>query len=281
MQNWWQLFFQGCLILLLSLGFIVARTTDLPRILAYKALYKVSAVHTSWQTRSWLEKDSDHFRLRYRPEDADVAEIVLANAEAVYEPAAELLQHKPGGRSLIILHPDRDSLARQFGWTASESAMGVYWNGIIRILSPYEWAGSSDPDEIRRSFGTMGPMAHEYAHLLVDRKACGNYPRWLTEGIAQYVERQLIGFTMAGPVEVTSWYPLAHMDREFDNLPDQFLAYFQSLKAVDYLVGQWGLSSLQQLLQCLAKGTPLDRAFQQILGVDLAEFEAAFIQQAY
>lgn len=281
MQSWWQLFIQGCLILLLIAGGVVAWTGEVPpRQLAHRAIYRSAVMYTSWQTRNWLETESAHFCLRYRPEDSEVARLVLDNAEAAYLPAAELLQYRPKGKSLLVLHPDRASLAREFGWTASESAMGVYWNGVIRLLSPQDWVYSQDLEEIKRVFSSIGPMVHEYTHLLVDCKARGNYPRWLTEGIAQYVERQLIGFTMPAPAEITAWYPLARMDRGFDSLPDQSLAYYQSLVLVDYLEQRWGWEAVLQLLERLGQGDSLEQACRQILSVSLKEFEAMFNKAA-
>ncbi|CEP68003.1 Uncharacterized [Moorella glycerini] len=278
-QHWWQAIIAICLAMLVVTGVILARTTALPRTLSYNLVRQVVTGHTAWQTRNWLEIDSTHFRLRYRPEDAAIAPLVLATAEEAYGPAGAMLQYEPQGKTLIILYPDRESLARQFGWAASESAMGVYWGGVIRILSPYDWVASQDQEEIAGIFAASGPMAHELTHLLVDEKARGNYPRWLTEGIAQYVEKELTGFTMPGSPGATGWYPLKAMDYGFDSLPDQALTYRQSFLMVEYLVERWGLPALHQVLERLGQGATLDRAFQEVLGTSSAGFEGAFARE--
>ncbi|MDN5344181.1 MAG: hypothetical protein PWQ18_292 [Clostridia bacterium] len=276
LQHWWQVLAGTCLAILLTVGFSVTRNAALARTWSYSLVRQVLAGQTAWQTRDWLEIESTHFRLRYQPEDAAVAPLVLKTAEKAYAPAGALVQYEPRGQTLIILYPDRASLARQFGWAASESAMGVYWGGVIRILSPYAWINSKDPREVTRVFTATGPVAHEFTHLLVDEKARGNYPRWLTEGIAQYVERQLTGFTLPGAPGASGWYALKDMDYGFDNLDDQTLAYRQSYLLVDYLIGRYGLPNLDRLLDRLGQGVTLDRAFQEVLGTTTAAFAAAF-----
>ena len=74
---------------------------------------------------------------------------------------------------------------------------------------------------------------------------------------------------------------LADMDRGFDGLPDQSLAYFQSYKVVDYLVQQWGWPSLLQLLDCLGRGIPLGKALQQTLNIEAKDLEVIFAEPAY
>ncbi|AOQ25391.1 hypothetical protein MTAT_21540 [Moorella thermoacetica] len=275
-QAWWQVFLIFCLIFLVLTGGLFFSQTELPRTVTYGLMRQLIAGYTAWQTRGWASLTSTHFILRYQPGDADVAPLVLETAEAAYEPASRLLGYRPGGKLLILLYPDRASLARQFGWPASEGAMGVYWGGVVRVLSPHDWVESQDPSEVAAIFKTAGPVAHEFTHLLVDMKARGNYPRWLTEGVAQEVERRLTGFTMPGSDRAQAWYPLKDMDRGFDSLPDQSLAYRQSWLIVDFLVRERGITTLRQLLASLGEGDTLDQAFRQVLGLSLDDFERNF-----
>lgn len=278
MHNWWQLISAVFLALLVIVGLNITLTTGFVRI-AYNAIIRVAVMHSNWQTRDWLEIESPHFRLRYREKDAQLAPLVLKNAEEVYEPVNKFMQYKPAEKSLIIMHPDRESLARQFGWTASESAMGVYWNGVIRILSPGEWLGNRELEEIKTVFKETGPMVHEYTHLLVDKKTRGNCPRWLTEGIAQYMERQLIGFTLPCP-EGSRWYSLAEIDYAFDRMPEQTAAYHQSLLVVDYIIQLWDWPSLNRLLDFMGRGNSLEKSFREVLNTVPADFEKS-VRNAY
>ena len=58
--------------------------------------------------------------------------------------------------------------------------------GFIHLQSPL---GNKD-------YFKEGPMVHEYTHLVVDELTGGNYSRWFTEGVAQYVEQQVTGYTL-------------------------------------------------------------------------------------
>ena len=65
----------------------------------------------------------------------------------------------------MVVYPDTASLAGSIGWNRNESAMGVYWAGSIRILSPGEWIKG---DALEKQFKQEGPMVHEFTHLMVD-----------------------------------------------------------------------------------------------------------------
>jgi glutathione S-transferase len=112
----------------------------------------------------------------------------------------------------------------------------------------------------------------------VDEKTRGNYTRWFTEALAQYWERELTGFQFASPEGDLhqELYPLKKMDRQFDNLPNQALAYSQSLAIADYLYQEHGHLQVEQLLAELGKGASMNQAFLNIIGLDLHGFEQEF-----
>nr|WP_238480917.1 peptidase MA family metallohydrolase [Desulforadius tongensis] len=118
-------------------------------------------------------------------------------------------------------------------------------------------------------------MAHEIAHLVVDHRTKGNYNRWFTEGVAQYVELELTGFRFrdpAGSLE-NNRYSLQQLSDNFDRLPNQSLAYRQSLAAVYYLVHRYGEDSLVEIMDLLAEGAALDQALQKVCRLNLPDFE--------
>lgn len=227
------------------------------------------------RTFNWYVLDGSGFKVRYQPVDAPVARLVLETAEDYYEAVNQMLDYTPVDSVPVYIYPTKETLNESFGWDASVNAMGVYWAGTIRILSPLEWI--EDEEEMSVIFRENGPMAHEYAHLVVDYKTHGNYPRWLTEGIAQYVERELTGFVLAHEEQDgEEWYSFETMDTEFDLLPNQHLAYAQSLLAVDYMVELKGFDGVLELLDELAKGQKISNALGSVLGQELADFEVSF-----
>lgn len=267
-----RLLVNGVIIGLLFLLVLSIKYPNLPKMMVYKVFREYVRFSMTWKTRHWQELAGNRFVLRFQPGDENVARMVLDTAEEALEPVNRFLKFNNEEKIPIIIYPDTLSLNRSFGWAANERAMGVYWAGVIRILSPNYWIKEGDMTE---RFKSEGPMSHEYAHFVVDYITGGNYPRWLTEGIAQRVERSITGFEMElnGTQEI---YPLSEMDKDFDLLPNQSAAYRQSLAMVDFLVSKYGEDILYRLLQELGKGETIDRAFEKSIGVDVKGFEIQF-----
>ncbi|NLB18697.1 MAG: hypothetical protein GX825_08225, partial [Syntrophomonadaceae bacterium] len=180
---------------------------------------------------------------------------------------------------LLVLYPDSETLARSFGWDKDERAMGVYYGGTIRLLNPDEWITEGDK---RRTFINEGPMAHEFAHLLVDYVTRGNYPRWYTEGVAQYVEKQITGFEFSRPLQYNlqsaGLYNFASLDKEFDQL-DQTVAYWECLQAVELIVEEYGEDRIFEILRLLGQGNDMEQSFKNATGQSLEAFEIELLSQ--
>lgn len=244
----------------------------------YKIFREVSIIQMSWITRNWDRVEGPHFIVKYHSGDKKNAEMVLDVAEKNYKTVSDKFGYIPKSKTLIAIYPTKQSLGRSFGWAADESAMGVYWAGAIRILSPSAWVESQNPDKFRTIFENEGPVVHEYAHLMVDYITGGNYTRWFTEGVAQYEEEQITGYTMdhreiKSPDEM---YALSDMDKNFDNLEDQSLAYYESLEAVNYIVDRYGEAKLNRILTNLGDGYNMEDAFYEALHVKMPQFEKDF-----
>lgn len=261
----------------LCMFFLVFKPVSL-KILMYKAFREASEKRMMWETRSFSELHSPHFIIRYHSEDSDIAQMVLDTAENSFQPVSSNFRPVVKDPVLIVIYPSREALGRSFGWAADESAMGVYWAGVIRVLSPSAWIEADNEAEVKHVFETQGPMAHELAHLMVDHITDGNYSRWFTEGIAQYIEVKEAGVlleerSLTHPGEL---YLLNEMDREFDNLPDQSLAYYQSYLAIRYLVDIYGEKALGNLMDKLSQGNSMENSFQSELNQSMAQFEDNF-----
>lgn len=228
-----------------------------------------------WTTRHMETLNGDHFIVRYPEGNEADARLVLATAEKFYNPIAGKYGYTNRSKIPVIVYPSRSELNRNFGWPANESAMGVYWTGVIRVLSPNVWVAEEDPHLYRAEFMNSGPMAHEFTHLVVDYVTVGNYTRWFTEGIAQYEEFKLTGFEFENTESSLDQplYRLDEMDIYFDSLPNQSLAYRQSYLAVRYIAEVYGEESLKAILESLAKNNKIDQAIPDALGVKMETFE--------
>jgi hypothetical protein len=270
----------GIIVLILTLiaVFCGFRYWCWPRTICYRWFCELMQQDLELKTSTWLERESDHFRVKYQPGDAVQVPLVLESVEEVYLPVSKRLQYFPAKKIPIVMYPDREALGKSFGGTSDQNTMGAYWAGIIRVLAPRQWIYTNDPAEIMRVFKAEGPLAHEYAHLLIDCRSRGNYPRWLTEGIAQYVEREVTGFALKPlPQEESgNWYRLSEMDAGFDSLPNQELAYRQSLVVTEYLIAQHDFATVLRVLDRLGEGKSLKHALASEMSTNIVKLEAGF-----
>lgn len=229
------------------------------------------------QTADFDHYQSEHFDIKYTSIDEPYVKLIAQVAEGAYTSVSSTFGMKPARRTVIVVYPDSNSLSKSFGWDKDANAMGVYWAGSIRILSPREWLPE---DDMQRNFTREGPMVHEFAHLMVDEMSRGNYNRWWTEGIAQYVEKGTTGFEFPSPFadgKDFKYYQLKELGKHFDNL-DQSIAYWESLQAVEYIADCYGENSLFQITQQLGQGRSLEQAIESVLAISYTEWEDDFYQ---
>lgn len=265
----------GLALLILITTFALTRIPGTVKGYLYTLFREAVKINIMLRTCDWNTLESRHFMVRYKPGEKENARLVLDTAEFFLDPVAGKYDFPVKDKIPLILYSSREELNASFGWPSSERAMGVYWGGVIRILSPDEWINYSNFKEKRSIFMSSGPVAHELVHLVVDYRSKGNCPRWFTEGLAQYEEYRLTGFRFKGPE--AGWarkvYPLRKLDKDFDSLPNQSLAYRQSLSAVEYILEVYGEDKLHNIINGLARGWSMNRTMADSLGVDIKEFE--------
>lgn len=217
----------------------------------------------------------EHSVVFYPKGEEEAAKLVIRTAERFFPVVANEFGLKLERRVPIILYREQKDLNRIFGWPADEGTMGVYWGGVVRVLSPDSWLDVSDSGALEETFSRNGPIVHEAAHLMIDYKTRGNYPRWLTEGLAQEMERRLTGFKFDPPEQLYDYYSFSALN-DFDSLPDQRIAYHQSYLMVKYLLEHGGSGKVNRLLTELGRGRSFASALQETMGYGISEFETNF-----
>ena len=243
--------------------------------LIYPLVRQAAQAKMEYETRNFTGLETQHFVVRYQDGDQDMAQMVIQAAEQSYEPVTTMLGYSPRAKTLLVMYPDRSELRKAFGWSGDESAMGVYWGGVIQVLSPRDWMKTAvSADEFARS----GPMTHEFTHLVFDHMTNGNYPRWFTEGLAQYAEYRINGYEWLTSTNSLSHrlYSLAELDGQFDELPNQSLAYRESFAAVRYIAEVHGDGALRQIIDQLRAGRKLQQAVTAVLTMSYPEYEQAW-----
>jgi hypothetical protein len=251
------------------------------REVTYKLFQQGIRLLLNYQTKNYETLASSNFVLKYTEADEELAPLVLALAEEYLLSVEEILGFVSEAQSIpLVLYGEEETLPVRFGWSADKSAVGVYWAGTIRLASPRVWSEDIPADMAvwREVFQKEGPLAHELTHLFVDEATRGNYPRWLTEGLAQYVEEKITRFRLSYPIitDRTECYSFSELEGDFDKQPDQLKAYWQSFEAVGILLEQNGMECLMNLLAELRQGRSFKQAFSKVYEQDFADFERKF-----
>ena len=142
-------------------------------------------------------------------------------------------------------------------------AVACYDNGSIRLTyQPY-----SDS-----SIGVLyAVVRHEWTHLLVDLLTEGRCPKWLDEGLAQFMSRPLMNSEktrLQQAIRDRHFLPFHSLKKPFQHLPEQQrrLAYLQSYAITKYLIQRFSFAALRDVLKHLGDRKSTHTAFQEVFG---------------
>ncbi len=205
-----------------------------------------------------------------------------------------------GKRALAIGEKGIDQAAKVLGVTETEPVDFYIYSdqkAFYDALGPgtRENVGGEAHADIRTMFALIAPdeidatwvstvVPHELTHLVFDTATKNPYhfpPRWLNEGLAVYLSE---GYgdswrsAVKDAVRGDGIIPLDGLTGQFPTTRDQFfLAYGESVSAVDYLVRKFGQDALVKLVRSYAEGVTDDEAFKAGIGLDVAAFEAGWL----
>jgi tetratricopeptide (TPR) repeat protein len=140
-------------------------------------------------------------------------------------------------------------------------------------------------------FSWQATLWHELAHVITLQLSNQRVPRWLTEGISVYEEREAREawgregeMTFVRALGAGRTIPLPDLNAAFSDPERISLAYFQASLLVEHLVERFGAAKLKALVE--AYRTALDPAapIAPVLGEDLAGLQPsfdAFIERRY
>jgi hypothetical protein len=127
---------------------------------------------------------------------------------------------------------------------------------------------------------------HELCHLLLhDHIKDGLLPKWLDEGICQWVSGSLgeilagMGTAASGIKLLPHPIPLQQLTVSFPGERGSLIqAYQESRLFVEYLVAQYGKGCLLDVLKHLKEGAPIDQAFSQAFPKSLPSLEEEWLK---
>lgn len=208
--------------------------------------------------------------VRMEPREAELyGQEVLACLADARRVLCEKYDVDPAGPILVeIFTQQKDFAIRTFGLPGGDGFLGVCFGRVITANSP---ASQGESPSNWRSV-----LWHEFCHAVTLEKTKNRMPRWLSEGLSVYEERQrhpASGESMTPTYREMllqeSLTPVSRLSGAFLNPPSpthlQF-AYFQSSLVVEFLIQRHGFESLLKLLDALAEGLPINDALARTVG---------------
>ncbi len=130
---------------------------------------------------------------------------------------------------------------------------------------------------------TLGTtLKHELCHLLLHQYVPeGKLPKWLDEGIAQWVSNGMAEIIMDRSDSVLSrvsltgnYIPIGDLTERFPGSREALLlAYDESKSLVEYIVGEYGIGAILDILRNLRNGDTIDTAVPASISIPLDELE--------
>ncbi|MCP4261838.1 MAG: tetratricopeptide repeat protein [Planctomycetes bacterium] len=160
--------------------------------------------------------------------------------------------------TLELFPNQQDFAVRTFGMPGGDGFLGVCFGNVITANSP----------KASRAVNWEATLWHEFCHVVTLNLTDNKMPRWLSEGISVYEERQ---HNPAWGQHMNSEYrkmilegelvPISRLSSSFLSPPSPMhlqFAYYESSLVVEFLIEKFGLASLKAILADLAEGEEIN-----------------------
>jgi tetratricopeptide (TPR) repeat protein len=232
-------------------------------------------VFDTLETYATLE--SEHFKVHMSENDADVLWPYL---EPLLEESWVTLTAKygfePEGPILIeVFEKSEDFAVRSVGLPDIGPLVGICFGKVITLISP---------DTLSANWQEI--VWHEFMHVITLQMTGNRMPRWLSEGISVYEEREgrpywgrSQGLDLVRASEQDKLLHVADLNSGFSgaqNSADLGFAYFQAYLVVDFIADEYGFEKLVELVDQYAFIKEEEERFDEVFGQNLGQFDAAF-----
>jgi tetratricopeptide (TPR) repeat protein len=161
-----------------------------------------------------------------------------------------------------IFPHQKDFAIRTFGLPGGAEFLGVCFGNVITANSP--------ASHTARAVNWQSVLWHEFTHAVTLNLTRNRMPRWLSEGVSVYEERQanpvwgehmnaayremILGdaLTPVGELSAAFLHPKNPRHLQF--------AYYQCFLVVEFLVERYGFESLKKMLHDLTADVPINQA---------------------
>ena len=184
--------------------------------------------------------------------------------------------------TVVDIFPEqKDFGVRTFGMPDNPGYLGVCFGSVITANSP----ASQAPDPANWE----DVLWHEFCHVITLTASQNRMPRWFSEGISVYEERQAnplwgehMNLAYRDLILGGELTPLSRLSSAFLAPKDSqhlLFAYYESSLVIDFIVQHYGLESLKQILADLGAGQNINTAIPAH-AIPLPELETQFAAYA-
>jgi len=210
--------------------------------------------------------EDEQFVVRMETNEAAIyGDRVLQLLHAARDVLCEKYGLELDGRTTVEIFPDPDDFAvRTFGLPGAGGYLGVCFGDVITANSPAAQLSPTNWESV---------LWHEFTHVITLNATANKMPRWLSEGISVYEERQR---NSAWGERMNHAYRQLIADGELTPIRDlsgAFLApktplhlmfaYFESSLVVEHIVATYGFDAIRQVLADLRDGVTMNDALDR------------------
>ena len=232
-------------------------------------------VFDTLETYATLE--SEHFKVHMSQNDAD---ILWPYLEPLLEEGWDTLTTKynfePEGPILIeVFDKSEDFAVRSVGLPDIGPLVGICFGKVVTLISP---------DTLSANWQEI--VWHEFMHVITLQMTANRMPRWLSEGISVWEEREgrpywgrRQGLDLVRAAEQDKLLHIAELNSGFSgarNNADLGFAYFQSYLVVDFIAEEYGFEKLVDLVYQYGLIKEDSERFSEVFDASLDQFDSSF-----
>ena len=220
---------------------------------------------------------TEHFEVRMSQRDARVLWPYMAplleeswttlTAKYGFEPEAPVL--------VEVFERTDDFAVRSVGLPDIGPLVGICFGKVVTLISPRTL--NANWQEI---------LWHELVHVFTLQMTNNRMPRWLSEGISVWEEREARpewgrrhGMELVRAAQQNKLLPVANLNEGFtgaDTNEDLGFAYFQSYLVVDFIAQEHGFDKLIELVKQYAFIREESEMFATVFGKSIEDFDSDF-----
>ena len=226
---------------------------------------------------TYATAESEHFKVHMSERDSL---ILWPYLEPLLEESWDTLTAKygfePEGKILIeVFENSADFAVRSVGLPDIGPLVGICFGKVITLISP---------DTLTANWQEI--VWHEFMHVITLQMTQNRMPRWLSEGISVWEEREgrpywgrRQGLDLVRAAQEQKLLPVGELNSGFSGArsnADLSFAYFQSYLVVDYITQTYGFEKLTELIYQYGEIKDDAERFRSVFELSMDDFDAGF-----